>query len=100
MSEVGTGDTGFHFTQPKSASDSRHRRDIVEILVAYALIIAALWTPRPLQFAIDLTALAWVIWATICSFESLTIMGLRGQGFLRSLWVAGVALLLATLAVA
>ncbi|HTV04721.1 MAG TPA: CPBP family intramembrane glutamic endopeptidase [Acidobacteriaceae bacterium] len=78
----------------------RRRRDLLELGVGYGLILAALWTPRPWQFVCDWTALAWVLVSTIRSFDGWTVMGLRERGFARSLWVAGVALLLAVVAVA
>ncbi len=78
----------------------RRRRDLLELGVAYGLILVALWTPRPWQLVCDWTALAWVVASTILSFDGWTVMGLRERGFARSLWVAGVALLLAAVAVA
>lgn len=83
---------------PARAGQRRH--DLLDLAVGYALILAALWTPRPWQFALDWSALAWVVLATVLSFDGWAAMGLRGGGFLRSLWVAGVALLLAAGAVA
>jgi Type II CAAX prenyl endopeptidase Rce1-like len=81
-------------------ADRRRRRDLVELSVGYGLILAALWTPRPWQFLCDWAALAWVLVATVRSFDGWTVMGLRGHGFMRSLWVAGVALVLAAGSVA
>ena len=78
----------------------RRRQDLLELGVGYALILAALWTPRPWQFTLDWAALAWVVVATVRSFDGWTAMGLRERGFLQSLWVAGVALLLAAIAIA
>jgi membrane protease YdiL (CAAX protease family) len=83
-----------------SAKLKKWRRDLLELGIGYGLILAALWTPRPSQFALDWAALAWVIAATICSFDGWKAMGLRGRGFVPSLWVAGAALLLAAMAVA
>jgi len=78
----------------------RRKRDLLELGVGYGLILLGIWTPRPWQRGFDLAALAWVVLATAISFDGWTVMGLRERGFLRSLWVAGVALVLAAGAVA
>ncbi|MGD0522138.1 MAG: CPBP family intramembrane glutamic endopeptidase [Terracidiphilus sp.] len=80
-------------------ADQRRRRDRIELSVTYGLILLAVWTPLPWQRLISLAALAWVLLATWLSFDGWSAMGLRGAGFLRSLWVAGAALLLAAAAV-
>lgn len=85
---------------PETHSSNKARgHDWLELGIGYGLILAALWTPRPWQFVFDWAALAWVAVATICSFDGWTAMGLRERGFLESLWVAGIALLLAAIAV-
>jgi membrane protease YdiL (CAAX protease family) len=76
---------------------NRKRRDLLEFSVAYGLILLALWTPQPWQRAFSLAALAWVILATCLSFDGWRTMGFRVSGFWRSLWVVGMALLLAAL---
>ncbi|MGA3263257.1 MAG: CPBP family intramembrane glutamic endopeptidase [Terracidiphilus sp.] len=78
---------------------ARKRRDRIQLSVAYGLILLALWTPLPWQNLVSLAALAWVMLATGDSFDGWSAMGLTGTGFLRSLWVAGAALLLAAAAV-
>src|ERR1700741_2102321 len=75
------------------------RRDLIELTVGYALIMLAIWSPRPLQRLMDWAALLWVLAATVGSFDSLTANGLREKGFLRSFWVVETALLLAGVAV-
>ncbi|HVJ09567.1 MAG TPA: CPBP family intramembrane glutamic endopeptidase [Acidisarcina sp.] len=77
----------------------RRWRDLVELSIGYGLILLAIWTPRPLQTQLSLLALAWVLLATAISFDGWSEMGLRIHGPLRSLWVVGVALLLAATAV-
>jgi hypothetical protein len=49
---------------------------------------------------VDLGALAWVSFATVRSFEGWKAMGLGMSGLFRSLWIVGVALLLAAFAMA
>ena len=77
----------------------RKRHDRIELAVTYGLILLAVWTPMPWQRYISLTALAWVMLATWLSFDGWSAMGFRGQGFHRSLWVDGVALLGAAIAI-
>jgi hypothetical protein len=68
------------------------RRDLIEIAVAFGLILAVIWTPLPWQHMLWWTAFAAVV-AIIClSFEGAGAMGLRAADFLRSLWVVGLAL--------
>jgi membrane protease YdiL (CAAX protease family) len=83
--------------QPVSA---RRRRDAIEIAVAYGLILAVEWTPRPLQRVLWVVAAAGLIFITRRSFEGWRAMGFRAANFRRSLWIAGAALALAATAVA
>jgi hypothetical protein len=74
----------------------RHRRrDLIDLMVGYGLILVAVWSPEPWQRWFSLVALAWVILATVMSFDGWTTMGLRERGFFQSLWVTGAALALA-----
>lgn len=76
------------------------QRDWTEIGVAYALILAVEWTPRPLQ------RLLWVVAAVVIalilsrSFDGSPALGLRVANFRRSLWIVGAALALAGVAIA
>jgi len=75
-------------------------RDLAEIAVAWGLIMAVIWTPRPVQRYLWMTAAAAVVWFTWVSFDGTRAMGLRGKNFLRSLWIAGAALAVAGAAMA
>jgi len=75
-------------------------RALLELGVAYGLILAVIWTPRPWQKALWWIAAAAVLAITAISFEGLTAMGLRGRNFFPSLWVAGAALAAAGVALA
>jgi hypothetical protein len=77
----------------------RKRHDMLEFSVAYGLILVAIWTPQPWGRVISLAALVWVVLATRVSFDGWEAMGLRMMGFWRSLWVVGVALVLAAASV-
>jgi membrane protease YdiL (CAAX protease family) len=75
-------------------------RDLFEIALGYALILSVIWTPNPAQRILYWIALATIIVITLLRRESPRTLGLGGNGFLRSLWVVGVALLLAAATVA
>jgi hypothetical protein len=71
------------------------RRDWTEIGIAYALILAVEWTPRPWQRILWIVAavgIAVILWR---SFDGWKAMGLRKANFGRSLWIVGAALVLA-----
>jgi len=70
-------------------------RDVIETAVAYGLILAVIWTPRPAQRFLWIVAAAAVVVIVCISFDGAKAMGLRGTNFLRSLWIVGAALLLA-----
>src|SRR5580693_5955118 len=75
------------------------RRDLVELGVSYALIMATIWTANPTQRVLYWLAFAWVIATSWASREGWTALGLGRKGFLPSLWIVGVALLLSALAI-
>ncbi len=77
----------------------RKRQDLLELSIGYGLILLAVWTPQPWQRLFYWAALAWVLLATGVSFDGWRAMGFRVSGPLRSLWVVGVALVLAAVAV-
>ncbi|MGA2084849.1 MAG: CPBP family intramembrane glutamic endopeptidase [Terracidiphilus sp.] len=76
------------------------RRDLLELAVAYLLILLVVWTPRPWQRLLWCVAAASVVAILCISFDGLKTMGLRRANFFPSLWVAGVALAVAAVAVA
>jgi len=82
-----------------AAPQRKKIRVFVELAVTYALILIVCWTPRPWQRLLWWVAAASVLTITAISFDGLQAMGLRKKNFLRSLWVVGVALLLAAASV-
>ena len=75
-------------------------RDAAEIALAYGLILAVIWTPRPLQRYLWMTAVAMLAgmvaleaWGSGPAWRN--AMGLRRKNLLRSLWVMAAALALA-----
>jgi membrane protease YdiL (CAAX protease family) len=84
-----------------AAAPSQKRRiawDLGELAVGLALILAVIWTPRPLQQWLYFIALGWFIVSIVLSFESWKAMGCSVAGFWRSSWVIGLALILAAIA--
>jgi len=69
----------------------RMRRDAAELAVGYGLILATVWTPRPLQAWFYWTAILWIAASTWISFPGWAALGFRRQGFLSALWVAVAA---------
>jgi hypothetical protein len=72
----------------------------IEIFVAYGLILAVEWTPRPAQrvlWVIAALGIACIVWR---SFDGWKAMGFRAANFWRSLWIAGAALAAAGAAIA
>lgn len=76
------------------------RRALIEIAVAYVLIVVVIWSPRPYQRWMWWVASAAVVAFTCVSFDGFNAMGLRRTNFLRSMWVVGAALLIAGAAIA
>lgn len=87
-----TGKAGM--IQPWSA-----RRDLFELAVGYGLIMATIWTANPAQRVLYWLAFAWIIATSWASREGLTALGLGRKGFLPSLWIVGVALVLSAIAI-
>jgi hypothetical protein len=75
------------------------RRDLIELCIGYAWILLVIWTSRPLQRPLYYIAIAVLLGIFSISFEGWAVMGLRTANLLRSLWIVGVALLMAGVAV-
>ena len=72
-------------------------RDLVEALLAYGLILAVIWTPNPLQRVLYWITFAVILTLTLLRREDLTTLGLGSQGLVSSLWIVGLALVLAAI---
>lgn len=75
------------------------QRALIELAIAYVLIMSVIWSPRPWQRLLWLVAVAAVAAITVRSWQGCQAIGLRRENFWRSLWIAGVALILAAAAV-
>ncbi len=71
-------------------------RDIFELSVGFALIMTAVWTPLAVQRILFWVAFSWIVTTTLLSRNSRDSLGLGLSGIHRSLWIVGVALILAT----
>ena len=69
--------------------------ELCELSIGYVLILAVIWTPRPLQRWLYWLAIAWFIASIVKSFPGWKAMGCCTAGFWRSAWVVGLALVLA-----
>lgn len=83
-----------------SASARARLRAVLDITLAYGLILTTIWTPRPYQRWIYMAATASIVFSTWRSFPGWNALGLRIGGFWRSAWVIGAGIALATAAVA
>ena len=77
---------------PSPSVSGGRRRCLLELALAYALILLVIWTPRPLQRVLWMVAVGAVAAILYFSFDGLDSMGLRRKNLLRSLWGAGAAL--------
>ena len=78
--------------------DSR-LRDLLELVSAYGLILAVIWTPMPVQRALYWMAIVVVIGLTVLRRERLQALGLAPAHTLQSVWIIAAAAALAILAV-
>jgi membrane protease YdiL (CAAX protease family) len=72
--------------------------DYIELSFGFSLILAVIWTPRPLQRWFYFGAIAWFALSIVISFPGWKAMGCHIAGFWRSLWVVGVAVVMAVTA--
>jgi membrane protease YdiL (CAAX protease family) len=75
------------------------RRDLIELAIAYGLILLVIWSPRPWQKILWWVAAAAVLAIASFSYQGLQAMGLRRENFLRSFWIVSLASLLSAVAV-
>ncbi len=75
------------------------RRDLVELAIGYTLILATVWTANPTQRFFFWLSCLWIIATSWTRHDGWKALGLGLTGLYRSLWIVGVALLGAWLAV-
>lgn len=81
------------------AANLSRARDLLEVVAAYGLILAVIWTSNPLQRVLYWTAFAIILVITLMRREDLKTMGLGVSGFVPSLWIAGAAFIFAALGI-
>jgi hypothetical protein len=75
------------------------RRDLLELIAGYALILAVIWSPHATQHWLYWVGFAFIVGTSLVRPELLREAGLGRRGFLPSLWVVIVALTLGAFAV-
>jgi hypothetical protein len=68
------------------------RRDLAEITVSYALLLATIWSARPLRVYLGAFALASVVIFLLAGARRSGSFGLGLHGLRESLWAVGLAL--------
>jgi membrane protease YdiL (CAAX protease family) len=87
-------------SDPPNPTIPSKRRALLELTIGYALILIVIWTPRPWQRLFYIAATLFLVTVVWASFRSAPAMGLRSANLLRSLWIIGVAFLLAAVSIA
>ena len=75
------------------------RRAILELAVAYVLILLVIWTPNPWQRILYIATVLVLALILALSFQSRDKLGLRRTNLTRSLWIAVAALILAAIVI-
>jgi len=83
----------------KSGTKSRTRkRALVELAIAYLLIMSVIWSPRPAQRVLWMIAVAGVATMMARTWDGHRAIGLRRKNFWRAIWVPFAALTIAAAA--
>lgn len=72
-------------------------RALLELALAYILILIVIWTPNPWQRIFYIAAVIALALILAFSFQSARALGIRRKNLLRSLWIAIIALALAAI---
>jgi hypothetical protein len=86
-------------TPQTATTDHSAQRDLLELAVAYLLIMATIWTANPTQRVLYWLAFAWIVGTSWASREGWTALGLGRKGLLQSLWIVAAALCLSAIAI-
>ena len=87
---------GSQLSTPPEAVDpgaTHSHRAVWEVLVAYGLLQATLWTRGELRWVWAIGVALWIIGVTIYHRPRLQELGLSWTGFGRSVWVVGMGVL-------
>jgi hypothetical protein len=83
----------------KSIGPGDRRRPLLELLLAYLLILIVIWTPRPWQARIYVIAAAFIVWATWRSWAGWEAMGWKGRNLFRAAWIILAAAVVSAVAI-
>ena len=101
---MGTNRSIYKETDPAGEffrrSARSRRRDFVELVGIYGLILLVIWTPRPWQWALWGLASLSIIAVIAVSYEGMRPMGLCTVNLVKSLWAVALAMTVAVFAVA
>ena len=75
------------------------RRDLLEILAVYGMILVVFWTPRPWQYLALTLVIGALFFAAANSFDGLQQMGLGGGNLRCSVLAVGISLVVAAFAI-
>src|SRR5579859_5876560 len=81
------------------ATRRTRKRALIELAVAYVLILSVIWSPRPLQRVLWVIAVGGVAAIMARSWDGRRAVGLRRENFWRSMWVPAIALAIAATAI-
>lgn len=100
---MGTNWSIFKWTNPAGEcvikTARSRRRDFIELVGIYGLILLVIWTPRPWQWPMWGLASISIIAVIAVSFEGMRPMGLCTVNLARSLWAVALAMTVALFAV-
>jgi Type II CAAX prenyl endopeptidase Rce1-like len=74
-------------------------RDLLELILGYAVIVAVIWTPEHLQRVLSPFALVLTLLVVVMRRHSRDELGLGRRGLIQSLWILPAAIALSALSV-
>jgi len=101
---MGTNRSLYRETGPTAAGLEKtvrsRRRDFIELVGIYGLILLGIWTPRPWQEPLWGLATISLIAVIAVSYEGMRPMGLSTANLVKSLWAVALAMMVAVFAMA
>jgi len=74
-------------------------RDLVELILGYALIVGVIWTPERLQRALSPLVLVLTLLVVLARRQSRDELGFGSRGLIASLWILPAAVALSALSI-
>jgi hypothetical protein len=82
-----------------SSTEPNPKRDLVELILGYGLIVGIIWTPEHLQRFRSPIALVATLAVVLAREKKRNELGVGKRGFVRSLWILPTAVGLAAISV-